>query len=119
MYMCVQVCTCIRMYVRVCTCMQRYRSEYSWTHALLPNPCLDMPLPAMSEDVLWKLRPADGLFNGLAWSDGSGYHVNDARRARCGWGLVQIVAVAGEARFASVQLFHGARTMYNIRQMWQ
>ena len=61
-----------------------------WTHALLPDPRDSLPLPVMTFEPTWDLRPEAGCFDGPAWGDGSAMKGQDARMTRAGWAVVQV-----------------------------
>ena len=59
----------------------------------------------MTEVIIWKQRPPDGMLEGLIYGDGSGYDVTDDRVKRCGWGVVQI-------RISGVDTVHQEAELY-------
>jgi hypothetical protein len=80
-----------------------YKFPALWTHGLIVDPTVWLPLPAIAFEWKWIVQPVSNRLDGPAWGDGSTKHQDQIRQARSGWGVAQVVPnAAAFTTFASV-----------------
>ena len=70
--------------------------RWLWDFGLLTDPAVWLPRPASVGDITWDVAPADGLFHGEAYGDGSAFYGTFAATARSGWAVTQVEERNGE-----------------------
>ena len=68
--------------------------------ALFPDLRHRAPKPSLEQNIIWEVRPPDGVFQGRCCMDGSGLEPQDEVLCRAGWAVSQIDRfgnVCGEA----------------------
>jgi hypothetical protein len=89
------------------------RQKFLWEFGLMTDPTVWLPRPASICTITWDVAPADGLFHGEAYGDGSTYNGNSAATARSGWAVTQVeesngvMVVIAAARGALPGLYQG------------
>lgn len=80
---------------------RREGSTPFWSHALLPDPSVGLPLPEIELRVEWQVPSLTGFFEGHGYGDGSGIKATYPRQARCGWGVATVELADGITHWVS------------------